>query len=77
MTSDEIDLLYSLTITIHENKWFGKRNKPRDREEVQEWVSKQLALSGIFTIPCGSSWGTITTKERFEEYWNEHGKIKN
>lgn len=36
MTQEEINTLYSLTIAIHEHEWFGKRNEPRDREEVQE-----------------------------------------
>lgn len=42
MTQEEINILYELTITIHEHSWFGKRKKPRDGDEVQEWVSKQL-----------------------------------
>ncbi len=77
MEQKEINLLYNLTITIHEHEWFGKRKKPRDREEVQEWVAKQLADSEIYTTPCGSSWGVLTTKEHYDEYWNEHSKIKN
>ena len=74
MTQSEINTLYNLTILIHEHEWFGKRKKPRDREEVQEWVSKQL--ENIYTIPCGMSWVVLTTKEEFDEYWNEHSKIK-
>lgn len=78
MTQEEIDILYNLTIVIHEHKWFGIRKKPRDREEVQEWVAKQLATSmKIYTTPCGSSWGVLCSKEHFDEYWNEHSKIKN
>jgi hypothetical protein len=36
MTQEQINTLYNLTILIHEHEWFGKRGKPRDREEVQE-----------------------------------------
>ena len=76
MTQKEVDLLFNLTIVVHENEWFGKRKKPRDREEVQEWVARQLAdAQEIYTIPCGMSWGVITTKERFDEHWKEKGKI--
>lgn len=77
MTQEQIDILYSMTILIHEHEWFGKRKKPKNRNEVQEWVSKKLASCiGVYTTPCGMSWGVLTTKEDFEEYWNEHGKIK-
>lgn len=73
MTQQEINTLYEITITLHENEWFGKRRKPRDREEVQEWVAKQLASSlKIYTIPCGMSWGVLVDKQRFDEYWEEH-----
>lgn len=66
MTQEEINTLYSLTIAIHEHEWFGKRNEPRDREEVQEWVAKKLAsCQEIYTIPCGSGWGTIGIKRIF------------
>lgn len=77
MTQEQINFLYKLTISIHEHEWFGKRDKPRDREEVQEWVSKQLALGmGIYTTPCGMSWGVLTTKEKFDEYWDERNKFE-
>jgi len=36
MTQKEVDMLFNITILIHENKWFGKRKKPLDREKVQE-----------------------------------------
>jgi hypothetical protein len=73
MTQKELDVLFSLTISIHEHEWFNKRN----RDQVQEWVAKQLAESlGIFTIPIGMSWGSTVSKEHFDEYWNKHGKIK-
>jgi hypothetical protein len=90
MTQREIDVLYNLTILIHENEWFQgdqkesvglfKSNKKvprRDREETQEWVSKRLAGAlDIYTIPVGMSWGYLTTKERFDEYWDKNSKIK-
>ena len=70
-----IDVIFSITLSIHENKWF--KEKERTRDEVQEWVAKKLAsCMDIYTTPCGMSWGILTTKEKFDEYWNEHGKIK-
>ena len=45
MTQEEINALYSLTISIHQNEWFGNTTKRRSRDEVQEWVAKQLALA--------------------------------
>lgn len=72
MTQKEIDTLYQITIMIHENEWFGTNKPRRDREEVQAWVADQLAKSReIYTIPCGSSWGILVRKERFDEYWVE------
>jgi hypothetical protein len=77
MTQEEVNTLYSLTIFIHEHKWFGERKNARDREEVQEWVAKKLAsCMDIYTTPCGMSWGVLTTKEEFEKYWDERSKIK-
>lgn len=73
MTQEEVNTLFNITILIHENEWFGKREKPRDREEVQKWVAEQLALSlNVYTVPSGMSWGVLTTKEHFEEYWKDH-----
>lgn len=70
MTQKNIDAIFSIAITIHEDKWFGKREDKKDREEVQRWVAMQLAESEqIYTIPCGASWGVITTEEKFNEYW--------
>lgn len=77
MTQKQIDTLYNLTILIHEDKWFGERKTSRNREEVQEWVSKQLADSmELYTTPCGSSWGVLTDKGSFDNYWKERSKIK-
>ena len=77
MTQEEINIIFNITILIHEDEWFGKRKNPRDREEVQEWVAKQLANNmNVYTIPRGMSWGGITTEEKFNEYWNENSKIK-
>ena len=77
MDQKQIDTLFNLTILIHEHEWFGKRKKPRDREEVQEWVAKKLASTmSIYTIPMGMSWGVLTDKENFNKYWDENSKIK-
>ena len=76
MTQEEIKTLFEITIMIHENKWFGNPKKRRDREEVQEWVAKQLAICNqIYTIPCGMSWAILVSEEEFNNYWNENGKV--
>jgi hypothetical protein len=78
ITQEQIDFIYNLTILIHEHQWFGTRDNSRDRDELQEWVAKQLASGlNIYTTPCGASWGILVTKEQFEKYWKEHSKIKN
>jgi hypothetical protein len=71
-----IDWLYNVTILIHEDPWFkegGKKKvfkeKPRrDRAEVQQWVAQKLAERGIYTIPVGSSWGSMCD----QEFYNKH-----
>ena len=77
MTQKLIDTLFQITVAIHQDIWFGKRRKRRDRKEVQEWISRQLDQSlKIYTIPCGSSWGVLTSKDEFDKYWLENSKIK-
>lgn len=76
MTQEQIDVLYELTIIIHDDEWFGVRNNPRDRNDVQEWVAKKLSeCMKIYTIPCGMSWGTLVTKEQFDTYWSMYSKV--
>ena len=75
MTQEEINILFSITITLHEHKFFGE-GKRANREMVQEWVARQIAvMHEIYTVPCGSSWGVITTKDRYDKYWEEHSKL--
>ncbi len=70
MTQQEIDIIFNLTILIHEDKYFGKPKGRLDRNKLQAWVTKQLADSlNVYTIPCGSSWGVIATKKEYEEYY--------
>jgi hypothetical protein len=76
MTQKEVDIIFSLTIAVHEREWFGKRKNPVDRNKAQEWVAEQLALClGIYTVPIGCSWGAITSKEHYEEYWAENSNF--
>lgn len=76
MTQNELNTIFSITISIHENKFFGNDSRI-DREIVQEWVAKQIAISlEIFTIPIGSSWGVITTEDKYKEYWSKNSKLK-
>lgn len=83
MNQTEINLLYSITLSIHEDEWFanekGNRGFPpkrRDREEVQQWVAEKLGNGGIYTVPVGMSWGVLVDKEYFDEYWEKHSKMK-
>jgi len=72
MTQEELNVLFNITIMIHEHEHFGKRKKPLDRNEVQKWVAMQLADAlNIYTIPIGSSWGVEVDEERFCEYWEK------
>lgn len=77
MTQKEVDVLFEMMLEIHENNWFGTRNKPKRRDVMYEWVSKQLAKNlEVYTIPIGASWGVLVSKERFDEYWKENSNIK-
>lgn len=69
MTQTQVDALFQITLALHENEWFGKRRKPRNRTEVQRWVTHQLAQVGIYTTPCGSSWGILSTQTEYEKYF--------
>lgn len=72
MTQDEVNKIFAITISIHEDEYFGKKGKRLDREKAQAWVSKQLADSfGVYTVPVGSSWGSIVDKEYYDEYWED------
>ena len=76
MTQEQIDVLYKMMILIHEHEWFGERKKMIDRNELQEWIAKSFANHmGVYTIPDNMSWGTLTTKEKFDKYWKLHGKV--
>lgn len=78
MTQKEIDVIFNITILIHEDKSFTRksifgRSKRADRELVQAWVAKMLAETlEIYTVPSGMSWGVLTSKERYEEYYFPH-----
>lgn len=73
MIQEEVDLVYNITIVLHENPWFRKRIRTRD--EVQEWVRLQLGEAGVHTIPVGSSWGALVGKTNYEEYNKKHPKL--
>lgn len=77
MTQKEIDTLFNITILIHESKWFGERNNPKDRDQVQQWVAERLANTlEIYTIPCGMSWGVKVDKDLYDEYWKENSNLE-
>ena len=58
-----VDAIFLISISIYENKWF--KEKERTREEVREWVAKQLANFQVYTVPCGSSWGVLISEEEY------------
>jgi hypothetical protein len=68
MTQEEVNLVFSITITMFEDPWFKEKNRTRD--EVQEWVREKLGNMGILTVPCGMSWGALANKEWYDEYNN-------
>ena len=59
MTQQEVNLLFNITILIHENEILKKK----DREELQTWVAQQLADNEIYTVKSGMSWGVLVDKE--------------
>jgi hypothetical protein len=65
MTQKEIDLVFEMSLNIHEHPWF--KEKTRTREEVMDFVRAVLAQNEIYTIPMGASWGVITDKEIFKK----------
>jgi hypothetical protein len=66
MTQKEVDVVFSITSVIFEDKWF--KEKTRTRDEVQKWVAKQLAEANeTYTIPIGMSWGVLCNKESYEK----------
>ena len=69
MTQKELDVIFNITIMIYENPWFKK--KERTRDEVQAWVSKQLAEAvEVYSIPMGMSWGHLVEEEQYDEFHN-------
>ena len=66
MTQSELNALFAITITIHNNMEYFKS---LDRERFQDWIRKQLADAlNIYTKPVGMSWGVLTSKEEYEKY---------
>lgn len=63
MTQKELDLVFNITSVMFEHPWF--KEKERTKDEVQQWVADKLAESEIYTIPIGSSWGSLCTKEKY------------
>lgn len=62
---DFINVLFEITITIHEDSWF--KDKKRTRDEVQNWVAEKLAENGIYTVPVGASWGMLVSETFYKE----------
>ena len=48
-TQELINIIFNIGITIHTKPWF----KDKSRDEVAEWIAKQLKSLGYDTQPCG------------------------
>jgi hypothetical protein len=53
-----IDITFEIAMLMHD-KEFRKSFAKKSREELAEWVAKQLKGCGFETIPMGSSWGYL------------------
>ena len=53
-----IDIMFQVGLTIHQYESFQKMTK----EEVAEWIAKQLRDCGYDTEPMGASWAILKTK---------------
>lgn len=67
MTQKEINLVFKIALAIFENPWFKK--KKRTREDVQNWVAKQLIDHKIYTILIGDK-RMVVDKEYYDEFHN-------
>ena len=75
MTQKDLNTIFNITVILFEDPWF--RDKNRTRDEVQDWVRKQLAESlEVYTVPVGMSWGVLTDKETYNKYIKKIKKIK-
>lgn len=59
-----VDICFEIAIAMKMN---SKNFEKMSRDEVGEWVAKQLKDCGYSTKPCGSSWGVLV---------DENGKFK-
>lgn len=55
-----IDIVFETVMIVAKHKSFRKMSN----QELAEWTAKQLKDCGFPTIPCGSSWGVLTTLEK-------------
>jgi hypothetical protein len=45
-------------------------------QEIEKKYKNGLLKNWQVVWTYGMSWGVLCSKERFDEYWNEQGKIK-
>jgi hypothetical protein len=67
MTQKEINLVFKIAVTIYEHPWFKKEK--RTKEDVQNWVTKQLTDHKIYTILIGDK-RMVVDKEYYDEFHN-------
>lgn len=71
-----IDITFELVMIAH--GWKDFKNK--SREEIGDWVSKNLKAAGFFTHPLGMSWGVLIEDpeliKKFEKDDNTESKNK-
>lgn len=50
-----INIVFDIGLTIHNNKWFKKK----DNEQVAQWIREQLEKCGFEVVPVGCSHGVL------------------
>ena len=53
-----IDICFEIAMLMHDKQYREIFNN-MNREELAEWVAKQLRECGFPTRPCGLSWGRL------------------
>lgn len=71
MTQHEVDVVFEIANMLHINNYFNKEkfNKRIDMDIAMLWVAKQLGEAArVYTVPRGSNYGSLCSKEEFDEY---------
>lgn len=55
--------MFEVGLLLHSGKYF----KRKSREDIAEWIAKQLKECGFPTKPIGSSWGVLINSVKEDE----------